>query len=73
MNNFIANDARIIYYKIVDNYSEKTIVRKKVEKITRYIHYYDDNGEFIKMKKIYGNYDDMQNISSFDAKQYFEK
>ena len=73
MENFVANDGRVIYYKVVDNYSEKPVVRKGVEKIGRYIHYYDDKGEFIKMERIYGDYDDMQNISPIVAKQHFEK
>ena len=38
-----------------------------------FIHFYDDEGEFIKMERIYGDYDDMQNISPIDAKQLFEK
>ena len=73
MESFIANDGRVIYYKVVDNYSEKPVVRKGVEKIGRYIHYCDDKGEFIKMERIYGDYDDMQNISPIVAKQHFEK
>lgn len=73
MERFIADDGRTICYNIVDNYSEKPVVRNGVEKIGRYIHYYDDKGEFIKMERIYGDYDDMQNISSIDAKQHFEK
>lgn len=40
MENLVANDGRVIYYKVVDKYSEKPMVRKGVEKIGRYIHYY---------------------------------
>ena len=73
MDRFIANDGRIIFYKVVDNFSEKPVVRNGVEKIGRNIHYYDCKGEFIKLEHIYGDYDDMQNISPIDAKQHFEK
>ena len=73
MDQFIANDGRTIDYKVVDNYSEKPVVRKGVERIGRYIHYYDEKGEFIKMERIYGEYDDMQNISAIVAKRHFEK
>lgn len=73
MENFVANNGRTIYCKVVDNYSEKPVVRKGVEKIGRYIHYYDNKDEFIKMERIYGDYNDMQNISSIVAKQHFEK
>ena len=52
MENFVANDGRTIYYKVVDNYSEKPVAKKGVEKIGRYIHYYDDTGEFIKMEDL---------------------
>lgn len=73
MEKFIANDGRCIYYKVVDNYSEKPVIRKGVEKIGRFIHYFDEKGEFIKHKRIYGEYDEMQNISPIVAKQYFEQ
>ena len=72
MEKFIANDGRTIYYKVVDNYSEKPVIRKGVEKIGRYIYYYDAKGEFIKMERIFGEYDDMQNITPIDARQHFE-
>lgn len=72
MDQFIENDGRTIDYKVVDNYSEKPVVRKGVERIGRYIHYYDEKGEFIKMERIYGEYDDMQNISAIVAKRHFE-
>ena len=73
MEKFIANDGRCIYYKVVDNYSEKPVIRKGVEKIGRFIHYFDEKGEFIKPERIYGEYDEMQNISPIVAKQYFEQ
>lgn len=73
MEKFIANDGRCIYYKVVDNYSEKPVIRKGVEKIGRFIHYFDEKGEFIKTERIYGEYDEMQNISPIVAKQYFEQ
>ena len=37
MEKFIANDGRCIYYKVIDNYSEKPVIRKGVEKIGRFI------------------------------------
>lgn len=73
MERFIVDDGRTIFYKVVDNYSEKPVVRNGVEKIGRYIHYYDDNGDFIKMERIWGDYDDMQNVSPIDAQRNFEK
>ena len=73
MEKFIANDGRCIYYKVVDNYSEKPVIRKGVEKIGRFIHYFDEKGEFIKLERIYGEYDEMKNISQIVAKQYFEQ
>ena len=73
MEKFIANDGRCIYYKVVDNYSEKPVIRKGVEKIGRFIHYFDKKGEFIKTERIYGEYDEMKNISQIVAKQYFEQ
>ena len=73
MDRFTANDGRIISFKVTDNYSEKPRIRNGEETIGRFLHFYnDDTGEFIKMKRIWGTYDEMQNISAIDAKSQFE-
>lgn len=58
---------RKIYYKIVDN--EKPI---KNEKLSRYINFYE-NGNSLGVRSIYGSYDEMTNISDFDAAKWFEE
>ena len=72
METFIADNGKRIYYKIVDNYSEKMKVINGEEKIGRYIYFYDEKRALIKWEKIYGNYDEMQNISTIIAKKYYE-
>ena len=72
METFIADNGKHIYYKIVDNYSDKMKVINGVEKIGRYIYFYDEKRTLIKWERIYGDYDDMQNISPIIAKKYYE-
>lgn len=73
MGYFISNEGKQIYYEITDNYCEKAKVICEKEKIGRYIYFYDDKKNLIKTVRIYGTYDEMQNISSMAAKRYFEK
>lgn len=73
MESFITDEGKTIYYKVVDNYSEKVKVVNGVEKIGRYIYFYNDKEDFIKSERIYGEYDEMQNISPIIAKKYYEK
>ena len=73
MGSFIIEESKTIYYKVVDNYSEKTRVVNGVERIGRYIYFYNDKDEFIKSERIYGDYDEMQNISPIYAKEIYEK
>ncbi len=56
---------------ITDNFSEKPKMIRGKEKIGRFINYYNDTGKFIKMQRIWGTYDEMQNISPTVAKDYF--
>lgn len=72
MNQFVAENGDAIYYEVEDNYSERPKIVHGVEKIGRYIYYYDSQGQYIKFKRIYGEYDAMQNISPMYAKQVFE-
>lgn len=73
MDRFTANDGRNIRFRVTDNYSEKPKPIHGEDKIGRFLHFYnDDTGEFIKMKRIWGTYDEMQNISAIDAKSHFE-
>ena len=53
MGSFIIEESKTIYYKVVDNYSEKTRVVNGVERIGRYIYFYNDKDEFIKSERIY--------------------
>lgn len=73
MLSFVSNDGKIIYYKVVDNYSEKIKIINGVEKIGRYIYFYNEKEDFIKWKRIYGEFDEMQNISPLVAKASYEK
>ena len=71
MDSFVSNDGRTIVFKITDNYSEKPKMIHGEEYIGRFIHFYE-NDDAIKMRRIWGTYDKMQNISAIDAKAYFE-
>lgn len=71
MNSFIADDGNAIYYKVVDNYSEKLRISHGVETIGRFIHYYNDKNEFIKMKRVWGTFGEMQNISTILARDCY--
>lgn len=73
MESFITDDGKTIYYRVVDNYSEKPRIIRGVEKIGRFIHYYDEKQEFIKMSPIWGTYDEMQFITPILAKEEFER
>ena len=73
MEKFLANDGKTIYYKVVDNYSEKVRVVNGVEKVGRYIYFYDEKQDLIKWERVYGEYDEMQNISPIYAKDIYEK
>ena len=73
MNSFITNEGKNIYYKVVDNYSEKVRIVDGVEKIGRFIYFYNGKDDFIKLERIYGDYDEMQNISPIYAKAVYEK
>lgn len=73
MGSFIIEEGKTIYYKVVDNYSEKVRVVNGVERIGRYIYFYNDKEDFIKSERIYGDYDEMQNISPVYAKAVYEK
>ena len=73
MNNFIAKDGRTISFQITDNYSEKPKMVRGKEKIGRFINFYDERGMFIKMTRIWGTFDEMQNVTPCDAKKHFEE
>ena len=74
MDRFTANDGRNISFKVTDTYSEKPRISHGEETIGRFLYFYNaDTGEFIKMKRIWGTYDEMQNISPIDAQRNFEK
>ena len=73
MGSFIIEEGKTIYYKVVDNYSEKVRFVDGVERIGRYIYFYNDKEAFIKSERIYGDYDEMQNISPIYAKEIYEK
>ncbi len=73
MESFITDDGKTIYYKVVDNYSEKVKVIKGIEKIGRRIYFYNDKENFINSERIYGDFDEMQNISPVYAKAVYEK
>ena len=73
MEKFLANDGKTIYYKVVDNYSEKVRVVNGVEKVGRYIYFYDEKQDLIKWERVYGEYYEMQNISPVYAKAVYEK
>ena len=73
MGSFITDDEKTIYYKVVDNYSEKVKVINGIEKIGRRIYFYNDKEDFINSERIYGDFDEMQNISPTYAKEVFKK
>ena len=70
---FITDDVKTIYYKVVDNYSEKVKVINGIEKIGRRIYFYNDKEDFINSERVYGDFDEMQNISHIHAKEVYEK
>lgn len=59
---------RKISYKIIDN-SNKPIEN---EKMSRYINFCE-NGNNLGVKGIYGYVEDMTNISSIDARKWFDE
>ncbi|MBQ8146432.1 MAG: hypothetical protein IJ039_06570 [Clostridia bacterium] len=73
MDKFITDDGQIIFYKVVDNYSEKVKVVNGIEKIGRRIYFYNDKENFINSERVYGDFDEMQNISHIYAKEVYEK
>ena len=73
MLSFITEEGETIYYKVVDNYSEKVKIINGVEKIGRYIYFYNEKEDFIKWRRIYGEFDEMQNVSPIVAKETYEK
>lgn len=73
MDGYFTFEEKLIYYKVTDDYSEKPKVVKGVEKIGRYLNFYDSKKGFIEMIRIYGEYDDMQNIAPSIAEEYYIK
>lgn len=63
MDGFFECNGERIGYIISDNYSQGTIVIGGVEKMSRFIHYYNSKGKAIGTKNIYGIVEEMQNIT----------
>lgn len=66
---FILNGDTIYYHIVDDKKPIRTI--KGVEKISRYINFYDINNNHIGVKQIYGDFEDLSNISSYDAEEWY--
>ena len=64
-------DGQIVQYTISDNYSQKPKVICGVETISRNILFFDNNGTSLGMNVMYGDYDEMQNISPATVKEYY--
>ena len=63
----------IIYYQIADNWNEKPKMVSGVEKMGRYLNFYSADKKLLKTKRVYGDFEAMQNISSTVALEYHVK
>ncbi len=68
---FEYNEETILYRITDDNKPIRGI--KGEEKMSRYITFYHNNGQNIGTRSIYGTYDEMSNITDFDAKRWYEE
>ena len=73
MDGMFEYDGKDIYYRITDNYNERPRIVKGIEKIGRYLNFYDDNLNPLGVRRIYGTYDEMNNIHSQYAKREYEE
>lgn len=64
-------EGEIIYYRITDDTKPIRMV-KGVEKMSRYISFYKENGEPIGTTSIYDTYERMSNITHFDAEEWYK-
>lgn len=64
---------KTIFYSITDNWSEKPKVIHGIEKIGRFLNYYDAQGNSLGLFRVYDEYDKLQNISAVDAEMYYIK
>lgn len=62
-----------IKYKIIDNSLESIQVVRGIEKMGRYIYFYNSQNESIGFLRIYDTVERMTNISSQDASKWYEE
>lgn len=62
-----------IKYKIIDNSLESIQVVKGIEKMGRYIYFYNSQNESIGFLRIYDTVERMTNISLQDASKWYEE
>lgn len=65
-------EGKKISYSITDNYSEIKNFNG-VEKISRYINFFDENGDNLGTRVIYGEVEALQNINWKDALEYYKE
>lgn len=62
-----------IKYKIIDNSLESIQVVRGIEKMGRYIYFYNSQNESIGFLRIYDTVERMTNILSQDASKWYEE
>lgn len=62
-----------IRFQITDNVNSGLYIVNGIEKISRYITFYDECGNNIGVKSIYGNVEEMQNITVQQALLWYEE
>ena len=71
MDGHFEYEGGIIYYRIADDCYASPQTRKGIEKIGLNLFFYNSNKTLVKTKPIWGEYDDLQNISPIDALKYY--
>ena len=66
-------EGKTIHYRVTDKFDEKPRLIQGVEKISRYLHYYNDKLELLGFCVVYGTYDEMQNIHPIYAERVYKK
>lgn len=62
-----------IRFRITDNVNSGVCIVNGIEKMSRYITFYDECGNSIGVKSIYGNVEEMQNITVQQALLWYEE
>lgn len=62
-----------ISFQITDDQTSGVYMLNGVEKMSRYINFYDSCGNNVGAKRIYGNVEEMQNITIQQASLWYEE